>query len=521
MNGNTHLLPDNYYNAGNANAMVAGLKSAFTSIASSISQQSTSFSFSLPNVSSGGTTSFGAKFDANGWVGTVTAFSLTFDASGNPSQTALWDTTTTLQGQLAGTGWQTARRIATYNGVNGVPFEAANLTTSQINSFNSLSYSPLTCSSATCPYLDYLRGDQSNEVASLSPLSSHSLRNRRLLLGDIVDAGLTPVSSPVQTFSDVNNPGYTAFKTQWTTTTPRPTMVYAGANDGMLHGFVGTTGIEQFAYVPSALFPGPNGTPQVDGLAELGNPNYVHHNYVDATPAAFDIDMSRTQGSAGAPDWHSVLIGGLGKGGKSFYALDVTDPASMTAESVVAGKVLWEFTDSTMGYSYGIPVVVKTVKYGWVVILTSGYDNADGYGYIYFVNPKTGALLEKVQTPSSSIGLTQASAFVKDFSDETADSVYVGDLNGQVWRFDLTGNRFVSATGTAGNRDRRKWCGTTHHHRTPDRDPPGYTQAICFVRDRRIAVGHRRAQCTDAIVLCDHRRYSYRLQRRQHADHAG
>ncbi len=105
----------------------------------------------------------------------------------------------------------------------------------------------------------------------------------------------------------------------------------------------------------------------------------------------------------------------------------------------MAGKVLWEFTDSTMGYSYGIPVVVKTLKYGWVVILTSGYDNADGYGYIYFVNPKTGALLERVQTPSSSIGLTQASAFVKDFSDETADSVYVGDLNGQVWRFDLTG----------------------------------------------------------------------------------
>ena len=133
------------------------------------------------------------------------------------------------------------------------------------------------------------------------------------------------------------------------------------------------------------------------------------------------------------------MIGGLGKGGKSFYALDITDPANMTSESAVAGKVLWEFTDPTMGYSYGTPVVVKTLKYGWVAILTSGYDNADGFGYLYFVNPSTGALLEKVQTPSPSIGLTQASAFVKDFSDETADSVYVGDLNGQLWRFDLTG----------------------------------------------------------------------------------
>ena len=446
MNGSLHPLPDNYYNAGNANAMVAGLKSAFVSISSAITQLSTSFSFSLPNVSSG-TESFGANFDAGSWTGTVTGFTLTFDTNGNPMQTQMWASSSTLQTQLAGTGWQTARRVATWNGSGGVPFEAANLTPAQQTALTP-SYSPtLTCSAASCPYLNYLRGDTTNEVASTAPTSTHSLRNRKLLLGDIVDAGLTPVSTPLQTFSDVNNPGYNFFKTLWTTTTPRPTMVYAGSNDGMLHGFVGATGTEQFAYVPSALFQGPNGTPQVDGLAQLGNPSYVHHNYVDATPAVFDIDMSRTVGfagvvnyaTAGGTPWRSVLIGGLGKGGKSFYALDVTDPSSMTTEAVVASKVLWEFTDATMGYSYGVPVVVKTLKYGWVAILTSGYNNSDGYGYLYFVNPATGALLERVQTPSPSVGLTQASAFVKDFSDETSDSVYVGDLNGQVWRFDLTG----------------------------------------------------------------------------------
>jgi len=436
----TKPLPDNYYAAGNAAAMVAGLKSAFVSISASITQQSTAFSFSLPNVSSGGTMSFGAKFDSSGWSGTVTGFNLTFDpVTGNPSQTAVWDTTSTLQGQLAGTGWQTARRVATWNGTAGVPFETANLTTAQLTALQPSYTTTGTASTDQTNYLNYLRGDRTNEVASTVSGSTHGFRNRTLLLGDIVDAGLTPVSTPQQKFSEANNPGYPAFQTLWTTTTPRPTVVYAGANDGMLHAFVGTTGIEQFAYVPSALFQGPNGTPQVDGLAQLGNPSYVHHNYVDATPASFDVDMNHTQGASGAPDWHTVLIGGLGKGGKSFYALDVTDPASMTSESVVAGKVLWEFTDTTMGYSYGIPVVVKTVKYGWVVIVTSGYNNADNFGYIYFINPKTGALLEKVKTPSLSHGLTQASAFVKDFSDETADSVYVGDLDGQVWRFDLTG----------------------------------------------------------------------------------
>jgi type IV pilus assembly protein PilY1 len=455
MVGNIHPQPDNYYLAGSANAMVAGLKSAFTSISSSITQLSTSFSFSAPNVSSG-TLSFGASFDSNGWSGTVTGYTLTFDTSGNPVPTPAWCTSAcvpaapisnTLQTQLAGTGWQTARRVVTWNDAShtGVPFEMANLSANEKAALQPGFFSSGNPTTDETNYLNYLRGDQSQEVASTVALSTHAFRNRKVLLGDIVDAGLTPVSSPQQTFSQANNPGYPLFQTTWTTTTPRPTMVYAGANDGMLHAFNGTTGIEQFAYVPSALFYGPNGTPQVDGLAQIGNPNYVHHNYVDATPAAFDVDMNHIGTPPyGAPDWHTMLVGGLGKGGMSFYALDITDPRpspnpNMATESAVALNVLWEFTDPTMGYSYGTPVVVKTVKYGWVAILTSGYNNADGYGYLYIVNPKTGVLLESIKTPSPSHGLTQASAFVKDFSDETTDSVYVGDLDGQVWRFDLRG----------------------------------------------------------------------------------
>jgi len=90
--------------------------------------------------------------------------------------------------------------------------------------------------------------------------------------------------------------------------------------------------------------------------------------------------------------------GGLGKGGKSYYAIDVTDPASMSSEAAVASQIKWEFTDSTMGYSFGAPVVVKVAKYGWVVALTSGYNNSDGYGYVYLVNPSNGVLLEKLKT---------------------------------------------------------------------------------------------------------------------------
>ena len=172
---------------------------------------------------------------------------------------------------------------------------------------------------------------------------------------------------------------------------------------------------------------------------------------MDATPLSFDVDLNNAGGvfttasTGNGADWHSLLIGGLGKGGKSYYAIDVTDPASMGSEAAVAGKVMWEFTDPTMGYSYGAPTVAKTKKYGWVVILTSGYNNSDGKGHLYIVNPRTGALLEKIDTPTSSNGLAQASSFVTDFADYTADAVYAADLDGQLWRFDLTAAKGTTA----------------------------------------------------------------------------
>jgi len=433
--------PSNYYLAGNATLMKQGLIGAFAAQSAAGTPAGTAFALASPNVTAGAL-SFASAYNSTTWTDVITASTIT-PTSGNPSFSTLWTSSTTLQSQLANTGWQTARQVATWNGSAGVPFEVANLTAAQLAALVP-SYSTSTTSTQ---YLNYLRGDQTNEVGSNTAGSTRSLRTRTLLLGDVTDATLAQVATPGQAFTEANNPGYTAFTTQWTTTTPRPTMVYAAANDGMLHGFVGSSGLEQFAYVPSALFQGPTATPQVNGLAALGNPSFTHHDYVDATPIAYDIDFNRTYGnmtttSAASSDWHTLLIGGLGKGGTSFYAIDVTNPAAMTTEATVASNVKWEFTDSTMGYSYGAPIVVKTAYYGWVVAVTSGYDSTSNYGYLYLINPKTGALLQKIATTGPSSGLTQASAYVQDFTDYTSDSIYVGDLNGQLWRFDLT-----SATG--------------------------------------------------------------------------
>ena len=442
MNGTTQPLPDNYFPAGNATQMVSSLTSAFTNISIGSSASTTTFSVSNPNAVTTGSYSFSAAYNPAGWTGTVTAYTVSFASGSNtPLITQALTTESTLQTQIAGTGWNTNRKVVTWgNGsgcgttFSGQPFEPGNLCPStQLNYLANPAYSSSTTSTQ---YLDYLRGDTTNQVGSTATGSTQSLRARSLFLGDIVDAALTPVSGPSMSYSEATNPGYAAFKTTYAN---RPTMVYAAANDGMVHGLLGSSGSEVFAYVPNALFQGPTATPQVNGLAQLGNPNYSHHFYVDATPITADLDLGRTGGTTGTPNWATALIGGLGKGGSSFYAINVTDASGLQAasEAQIAQKVLWEFTDSTMGYSYGTPVVAKTAQYGWVVLLTSGYDNSDGYGYLYIINPATGALLQKIKTPSASSGLTQVSAFTEDYTDYTAESAYAGDLNGQVWRFDL------------------------------------------------------------------------------------
>lgn len=473
--------PDNYFSGGRPDLLKAGLDAAFSKIAAAITAFTTSFSTSLPQVALSGNSSFSSKYDANNWTGEITASSLAFDASTNaPTLVEQWKFTDILATQVAGTGWNLNRRVFTWDGTAGVAFRATGPTKLAAADLLKLDTS-YTTGDDSANYLNYLRGDQTNEVGSTVAGSTKAYRARTKLMGDIVGSKAKPVGAPSFPFSDATNPGYSAFKTTWAA---RRTVVYVGSNDGMMHAINGALlaaptspatleadanrGKEMFAYVPRALFQGPTAA-NTDGLASLGNSSFTHHFMVNATPSVNDIDFARVPDASKAKqtplattsDWRTVLIGGLGKGGKSYYALDVTDPVSMattgTEDSIASSKVLWEFSNSTtgmageLGYSYGDPLVVKTQKYGWVVVFLSGYNNLDGKGYFIFVNPKTGALLETVSTgtgtPSADAGLAQANAFIVDASDGTADAIYAGDLLGNLWRLDVTGTGSYSATG--------------------------------------------------------------------------
>ncbi|MDE2607446.1 MAG: PQQ-binding-like beta-propeller repeat protein [Burkholderiales bacterium] len=270
--------------------------------------------------------------------------------------------------------------------------------------------------------VNYLSGDRTNEGTYF--------RARLHVLGDIVSSEARYVKQPLQTYLDTN---YSAFATAQAN---RPPTVYVGANDGMLHAFDALTGQERWAYIPTAVMP---------NLYRLADMNYAnnHQYFVDGTPEVGDICPNAPSSTCSASQWRTIIVGGLNEGGKSYYALDITDPT--------APKLLWEFSDANMGYSYGNPRITKLSNGTWVVILASGYNNADGVGRVYVLNAATGALINTISTgvgtASNPSGLNKLAArSTTSSTNNTVEEVYGGDLLGNVWRVDVNGN--IGAAGT-------------------------------------------------------------------------
>lgn len=273
--------------------------------------------------------------------------------------------------------------------------------------------------------VNFLRGQRGKE--DFAPGDVNRLyRKRERVLGDIVGSQPVYVKEPGSQYTDA---GYAAFKAGAALT--RSKMVYVGANDGMLHAFYAPKpgdanwadrGKEAWAYIPSPVLP---------ELHKLADAQYSsnHRFFVDGTVTVGDAYFSG--------GWHTILVGGLNAGGKGYYALDVTNPE--------APKSLWEFTtadDVNLGYSFGRPIISKLADGTWVVMVTSGYNNADGKGYLYILKASDGSVVEALSTgdgsPADPSGLREINNWVSNGAmDNTSQRVYGGDLHGNVWRFNI------------------------------------------------------------------------------------
>lgn len=405
--------PDNYFLVTNALKLKDQLSAAFDEIIRRTGSAS-SASVNTGSISSD-TRVYQAKFNSDKWSGQLLSYPV--NTTDGTLMTAEWDAAVKLAAQTP-----TSRVIITKNADNGnaVPFRWASIGATHQGQLQPSD----TRGSAR---LDYLRGDTSQETTN-----GGLFRSRLSPLGDIVSSSPTYVGKPPMGYPDgFESASYTAFATA---NANRPKMVYVGANDGMLHGFDagtgGTKGQEKIAFVPNSVFP---------NLIELTKPSYSHRYFVDGTPTVGDVFYS------GA--WHTILVGSLNRGGKSVFALDVTNPSTFT-EANAANIFRWEFTDADLGLTYSRPVIAKLNDNKWYAIFGNGYNNTQGaapvsttgLAALYIVDIETGALKKKILTTAGSAATPNglATPAVVDVDrDLKADYAYAGDLLGNLWKFDL------------------------------------------------------------------------------------
>jgi type IV pilus assembly protein PilY1 len=459
-----------------------------------------------------GAQAYFAFYNPNGWIGRVTASSLSIDQYGNVTVAATpnWDAECVLTGVASGSTCATTgaagpttaqgptnRTILTWNGSVGIPFEYNNLSTSQQATIDTGDVTSAACNSSTAyatnDRVNYLRGDRSCEINSQAV---GLFRARDSVLGDIIDSSPAWVGPPDAPYpanwvdrlystatmaEDASGaPTYVQY-TQSNET--RLNVVYTGANDGLLHGFrsgsynangtfcststncSGTVtpndGEEVLAYMPNAVLQVIHNstTPSVD----FSNSQYGHAFYVDATPGTGDLFYDNA--------WHTWVVGGLGPGGAAIYALDVTNPTNF-AEGNAGSLVIGEWTPTTiacagstgtnsggncgnnLGNTYGTPTIRRLHNGDWAVIFGNGLGSASGDAGIFImtINPSSSTTTFyylSTGTAGQSNGIAYASPVDLD-GDHITDYVYAGDLLGNVWRFDLTSNNPSSWAVTPG-----------------------------------------------------------------------
>lgn len=263
--------------------------------------------------------------------------------------------------------------------------------------------------------VNYLRGDRSKETKN-----NGSFRNRGSVLGDIAHStpllveGVVNRNYQLYSWGD----GYEKFRRDMLNREPT---VYVGANDGMLHAFNAKTGDERFAYIPRAA---------MSTIKDLTSPNYLHKYYVDGSPVIADI-------KGGDNKWKSVLLGSMGRGGNTIFALDVTNPSTFNA-----GNMLWEKSYAALGVTTSRPLIARLKSGKWVAVIGYGYNNtrASQGGLLVIDLNNGGEILWQIDLPESVAadnGIGQIEGWDAD-TDGNLDWIFAGDLHGNVWKFDLS-----------------------------------------------------------------------------------
>ena len=324
--------------------------------------------------------------------------------------------------------------------------------------------------------LNFFRGERTYEDSG-GGAPTDLFRLRDSILGDIINAQPSYVKKSPFGYADA---GYAAFQT---TTNSRRGTVYAAANDGYLHAFetdvnnspyFQTAGIgtditsdddfpgqqhrqrrcERWAYVPGIVLP---------NAYKLANKPYSHRYFTDGSPQVGDICVTSTCGLSGTRDLERLAHdpGGrpeLGRHGVLRAGRD--RPAAERRQGAVGihqpRRLLYRRRDRASATRPRIATSAcrtatrsspsaSPTENGWSSsprATTTPSGGGDGKGYLYILEAHTGKILHRlttgVGTAASPSGLAKINGWATNSNiDNTVLAVYGGDLEGNLWRFQL------------------------------------------------------------------------------------
>jgi len=358
------------------------------------------------------------------WAGSLKAFQLNsdgtlpVDVNGEPLNAPIWVSS-----------MPESRVIKTYTTSKGfVDFTSTNLTNGDLN------------------------------VSSIADRNDLIGYIRNLPLGDIFHSNSVIIGSPSPFYQDTGYSGTNGF---YENKKSRQKVIIVGANDGMLHAFNADSGVEEWAFIPNSVLQ------NLKYLMSKYNKPNTHYYFVDSSPKAADVwlysDPSDTTKSE--DEWKTVLVCGLRKGGKNYFALDVTDTLNP--------QYLWQFprqsdpkipdyndfVNNVLGQSWSEPAIgkVKIEKDGdlierWGAFFGGGYDPSEKIGKdatvgraFFVIDIKTGYIIWQfsydnmdAKKSKKTHAVVASPAIVDINSDGYVDKVYIGDLGGQIWAYDVS-----------------------------------------------------------------------------------
>ncbi|HUM94998.1 MAG TPA: PilC/PilY family type IV pilus protein [Candidatus Competibacter sp.] len=356
-----------------------------------------------------------ARFNSGDWTGQLLGITMNGDGTFNLT-TPLWNTGDPASAFASMS--PTTRKIFTRKpDGTGIEFKWDQLDATQQAMLNK---NPTTNAADTKgpQRLEFLRG-KGVAAGDAVWLKTNAFRERASMLGAIVH------SDPF--FVDGSDDGTAS-------------VVYIGANDGMLHAIDAATGAELFAYIPTAVFKRLNAIP---------DRNFSYQPTVDGSAVVRKIGNKK------------ILVGTLRGGGQSIFALDVTNPGSFSANDI-----LWEYSDNDLGYTFSKPTIAQMGNGQWAVFIGNGYNNtedddlavagaqgasATGNAALYILPLKADLKLDTVikldtgkglatSTDSKPNGLATPAVIFNPVEPKTVLAVYAGDLQGNLWKFDLSGS---------------------------------------------------------------------------------